>query len=460
MSRSGSRMTMPSARPRGMMVALCTGSDAGMMQRHQRVPALVIGGQRLLLLGHHHGAALGAHHDLVLGVLELELGHQALGAARGEQRRLVDQIGEIGAGEAGRAAGDDAQIDVGRERHFPHMHLQDLLAADDVGPRHHHLAVEAAGTQQRGIEHVGTVGRGNQNDAFIGLEAVHLDQQLIQRLLALVVAAAEARAAMAADRVDLVDEDDAGRVLLRLIEHVAHAADAPTPTNISTKSEPEMVKNGTLASPAMARASSVLPVPGGPTKQRAARDAPAELLEFLRVAQELDDLLQIFLGLVDAGDVVEGHAAMPLGEQLGLGLAEAHGAPAARLHLAHEENPHRDQQQHGEPRHQHAEQRRHVVLRRLGGDLHALLVQLVDQVRIVRRIGLEIAAVGEMAGDGVAGDGHILDVAALDLGQQLREADLVAADMDAGLWNRLNSATSRRPMNTQMAKLRKFEFMY
>jgi hypothetical protein len=39
---------------------------------------------------------------------------------------------------------------------------------------------------------------------------------------------------------------------------------APTPTNISTKSEPLIVKNGTPASPAMARASSVLPVPGGP----------------------------------------------------------------------------------------------------------------------------------------------------------------------------------------------------
>ena len=41
---------------------------------------------------------------------------------------------------------------------------------------------------------------------------------------------------------------------------------APTPTNISTKSEPEMEKNGTLASPAMARASRVLPVPGGPIR--------------------------------------------------------------------------------------------------------------------------------------------------------------------------------------------------
>ncbi|MNJ55335.1 hypothetical protein D3C77_508200 [compost metagenome] len=42
--------------------------------------------------------------------------------------------------------------------------------------------------------------------------------------------------------------------------------DAPTPTNISTKSEPEILKNGTPASPATARASKVLPVPGGPTK--------------------------------------------------------------------------------------------------------------------------------------------------------------------------------------------------
>ncbi len=39
---------------------------------------------------------------------------------------------------------------------------------------------------------------------------------------------------------------------------------APTPTNISTKSEPEIEKNGTFASPAIARASSVLPVPGEP----------------------------------------------------------------------------------------------------------------------------------------------------------------------------------------------------
>ena len=39
--------------------------------------------------------------------------------------------------------------------------------------------------------------------------------------------------------------------------------EAPTPTIISTNSEADIEKNGTPASPATARASSVLPVPGG-----------------------------------------------------------------------------------------------------------------------------------------------------------------------------------------------------
>src|SRR5690606_21616864 len=43
--------------------------------------------------------------------------------------------------------------------------------------------------------------------------------------------------------------------------------EAPTPTNISTKSEPDREKKGTFASPATALANNVFPVPGGPTKR-------------------------------------------------------------------------------------------------------------------------------------------------------------------------------------------------
>ena len=43
--------------------------------------------------------------------------------------------------------------------------------------------------------------------------------------------------------------------------------EAPTPTNISTKSDPDKEKKGTSASPATAFANNVLPVPGGPTNK-------------------------------------------------------------------------------------------------------------------------------------------------------------------------------------------------
>ena len=193
------------------------------------------------------------------------------------------------------------------------MHLQDLLAADDVGVRHHHLAVEAARPQQRRVEHVGPVGGGDQDDAFVGLEAVHLDQQLVQRLLALVIAAAEAGAAMAADRVDFVDEDDAGRVLLGLVEHVADAARADADEHL----DEVRAGNGEERHVGLAgdgARQQRLAGAGRADQQHAARNLAAQPLELLRIAQEFDDLLEIFLGFVDAGDILEGDAAMRLGQ--------------------------------------------------------------------------------------------------------------------------------------------------
>ena len=63
---------------------------------------------------------------------------------RAANTRLVDQVGQIGAREARRAARDDFRFDVHRNRHLAHVHIEDLFAAANVRQRHHHLAVEAA----------------------------------------------------------------------------------------------------------------------------------------------------------------------------------------------------------------------------------------------------------------------------------------------------------------------------
>ena len=57
--------------------------------------------------------------------------------------------------------------------------------------------------------------------------------------------------------------------------------DAPTPTNISTKSDPESEKKGTFASPATAFAKRVFPVPGRPTNSAPFGILPPSLVYFV-----------------------------------------------------------------------------------------------------------------------------------------------------------------------------------
>src|SRR5689334_10521881 len=100
---------------------------------------------------------------------------------------------------------------------------QDLDAPVQVGCVDHDLAVEAPGAQQRRIEDVGAVGGADHDQPRVAGEAVHLDEDLVERLLALVVSLADAGAALAPRGVELVDEDDRGSRLASLAEQVAHA---------------------------------------------------------------------------------------------------------------------------------------------------------------------------------------------------------------------------------------------
>ena len=63
--------------------------------------------------------------------------------------------------------------------------------------------------------------------------------------------------------------------------NISLTLDAPTPTNISTKSDPEIEKKGTFASPAIALANNVLPVPGGPISKAPFGILPPKRLNFL-----------------------------------------------------------------------------------------------------------------------------------------------------------------------------------
>ena len=108
------------------------------------------------------------------------------------------------------------------------MYPEDLLPSGEVRPVDHDLSVETAWPEERGVEDVRAVGGCEHDDPALRIEPVHLDEELVQCLLALVVAASQACAALPTYGVDLVHEDDAGRVLLGLLEEVTDAAGADT----------------------------------------------------------------------------------------------------------------------------------------------------------------------------------------------------------------------------------------
>src|ERR1700748_1113616 len=98
------------------------------------------------------------------------------------------------------------------------MNTENFFTSANIWKWNHNAAIKSSRTQKRRIQHVRPVGCGNQDHAFIRLKAVHLDKQLVERLFALVVAAAQASATMAAHSVNFVDKDDAGSILFALLK--------------------------------------------------------------------------------------------------------------------------------------------------------------------------------------------------------------------------------------------------
>ena len=213
-----------------------------------------------------------------------------------------------------------------------------FLRPEPVGPVDDDLAVEAARAQQRRVEDVRPVGGGDQDDVVLHLEPVHLDEQLVQRLLALVVTAAEAGAAVAPDGVDLVHEDDARAVLLGLLEQVPHARGADADEHLDEVRAGDREERHAGLAGDRAREQRLAGA-GRPVQEHALGDSRAQRLEFLGVLEELLDLVELLNGFVDPRDVPERDLGRVDRHPLGARLAERHHLRAAALDLVHQEDP-------------------------------------------------------------------------------------------------------------------------
>src|SRR5208282_2338981 len=262
-------------------------------------------------------------------------------------------------------------------------------------------------------------GRRHEDHALVGLEPVHLDQQLVERLFAFIVTAAKPGPAMTSHRVDLVDENDTRRMLLALHEQVAHARRANANEHLDkVRSRDRKERHARFACdrPREQRLAGSR----RPDQQHALGNSAAQPREALGVAQKLNYLFELVLGLVDSRHVAEGNFVGILSQQFGAALAERHRLAAADLHLAHEENPQRREHYYREPLHQRDHPPR-IAFDRLGGDLDALFAQGLDQVGILGRVGLEMLAAGRVALDQISLNRRLGDLVLINLVKEVRE---------------------------------------
>ncbi len=189
---------------------------------HEGMTHFVISNQTLAAsIG--EGLTLHARDDAINRIVDFAEADGVFTTAGREDGRFVQQVGQIRTSESGGPTGNALQSEIAVELFVAGMHLKDRQTPLDVGSVNGDLTIETTRTHQRGVEHIWAVCGGENDDAAVALEAIHLREELVQGLLALVVTTTDTGATLATNGINFVDEDQAGAVLLGALKQIAHA---------------------------------------------------------------------------------------------------------------------------------------------------------------------------------------------------------------------------------------------
>ena len=294
---------------------------------------LVVRNDLLLVVGQHRGLALLAGDDDLHRLLKIVLRGALATLADGTQSALVDDVGQVSARGTGRGAGNRGQVDRRLRLHTLGMQLKNVLTAGQVGQLNGDTAVKTTGAQQGRVKAVRAVGSSENDDALVVIEAVHLGQQLVERLLALVVATKATAIALLADGIDLIDKDDTRGLFLGLLKQVTNLGGTAADEHLdelrtrNTKERHARLAGNSLGKQGLTGTRRA-------DKKSTTRQLGADFLVALRLLQKVDDLLEGFLGLFLAGDILKGHAHVLGGDHARAGLTQSAAAKttAAKVH--------------------------------------------------------------------------------------------------------------------------------
>ena len=380
------------------------GIALGQQPHHGSVSRLVNRRSVTLLSGHYGIFLLQTTHDTVDSGQEILFCNLLLVVSCSDQSGLVADIGDVGTRETCRLLCQELVADTLLTTQLARMNAEDRLALLHVGQTHVNLTVETTRTHQRLVQNICAVGCCQHDHTRVGRKAVHLGQHLVQCIFALVVARETCiLATCTTDSVDLVDEDDAGSLLLGLLEQVAHTRCTHTHKHLDeVRAADRQERNVSLAGNGLSQHR--LTCSRRTNQQCALGNLTAQLAVFLRVAQKIDDLHNLLLGLLHTRHVLERHAVFVvlLVVDLSASLAHVHHVAAtAATCRTHHKDPETDDQN---PRQQIAHDVQPAILALLVFDDGLLLRALLGCGQILaegidradRKVELHLPALGDI----------------------------------------------------------------
>ena len=306
--------------------------------------------------------------------------------------------------------------------------LKNLDAPCNIWPVNGDLPIEPPWPEECRVQHIRPIGGGKHNDTAVASEAIHLRQELINGLLPLVITPTKSGTTLPPDGINLINEDNAGRLGLGLLEEVAHPGGTDTDEELDElrgrageEGHPSLPSDGTR--------EEGLPSPRRTNEEAPLGDLGSERGVLIGVLKEINDLLQLELGLVRTSDVEERDARLRHLLELALGAAEVHGpaepaGASARpaLRAAEEEEEAREGEEREEEVADEGDEAAGASGLALGdGDVDAVGGEDVNEVRVVGDHHGGAAAVDgrQLEQAPVLGEAHALDFSPLDGGQEL-----------------------------------------
>ena len=273
---------------------------------------------------------LQACDDSLHRLLQFCKTHCILAAPNCEQGRFIDDVGQVCAHEPGGHRGNDFQVSIRAQRHVARMELQDSQPPTLIRTVHQHVPVEATGTQQSRIQDLGPVSGGHENDPRARIEPVHLHQQLIECLFPFLMSH-RPHTTRLAQGIQLIDEDDAGGLFFGLEEQIADARRSNADEHFHEFGSADR-KEGDTGLTGHCLGKEGFAGPRRTDQENAFRNLTAQTSKLLGSFQELDDLPELFLGLVHSGHVVEPDFHLFFHVDLGFTSADGHESPLALPH--------------------------------------------------------------------------------------------------------------------------------